>query len=501
VKDRGAGTSRRSFLKGSALAGGGVLLGSGGLNWVSPLVWREPLRIDENSSFWARTQAPKNAALEKDLGVDVAVLGGGLTGLSAAYYIRQVSPQKSVAVFEARGCGNGASGRNGAMVLTMTADRYMNFSASPAMDKQIYDLTAENIRALKKLSDATGVECDLETNGALQVFENAGEAKAALRYVEKARSLGMPVEFWDARQVTEALGTRVYTGGFFDPRGGQVHPMKLVHVFKSAAQSAGATVYEDTAVERVDEGAELVLHIGGGYRVTAKSMVLASNAFTPNMGFLRNSVLPLREYVAMTRPLSDRELAGVGWRLRVPFNDSRTQVFYLGLTKDGRVHIGGGTPRYEFNNGAGNARGADGARAGAAGARAGAGAGTGTGTGVAGLHTARLQRELTRIFPGLRGVEFEVNWSGMIDWSLDDSPSVGITGKHRNIFYGLGYSGHGVNLTSIFGRIIADLEAGRGAKWTQYPFVNANLTYVPNEPFRWLAAEGSLAWYRFTEGG
>jgi len=471
--------SRRAFLKNSALAGGGVLLGSAGLNWVSPLVWREPLWIDENASFWARSQAPKNPALDKDLSVDVAVLGGGLTGLSAAYYIRRLSPQKSVAVLEARGCGNGASGRNGAMVLTMTADRYMNFSASPALDKQIYDLTAENIRALAKLSDATGIECELETNGALQVFENAGEAKAALRYVEQARSLGMPVQFWDARQVTAALGTQVYTGGFFDPGGGQVHPMKLVHVFKSAAENAGAVIYENTVVEGVDEGAELLLHIGGGYRVTAKSLVLASNAFTPNMGFLRNSVLPVREYVAMTRPLSEKELEAIGWRMRVPFNDSRTEVFYLGLTKEGRIHIGGGAPRYEFNNGAGNAR---------------------TVAGVAGLHAVQLRRELTRIFPRLAGVEFDVHWSGMIDWSLDASPSVGTTGKHRNIFYGLGYSGHGVNLTSVFGRIIADLEAGRGAKWTQYPFVNANPIYVPNEPFRWLAAEGSLAWYRLTEG-
>jgi gamma-glutamylputrescine oxidase len=456
-----------------------MLLGSAGLNWVSPLIWRQPLTNDENASFWARSQAPKNPALDKDLSVDVAVLGGGLTGLSAAYYIRRASPQKSVAVLEARGCGNGASGRNGAMVLTMTADRYMNFSASPAMDKQIYDLTAENIRALAKLSDVTGIGCDLETNGALQVFENAGEAKAALRYVEQARSLGMPVEFWDARQVAAALGTQVYTGGFFDPRCGQVHPMKLVHVFKSAAESAGAAIYENTVVQGIDEGAELVLHTGGGHSVTAKSLVLASNAFTPNMGFLRNSVLPLREYVAMTRPLSEKELQAIGWKLRVPFNDSRTEVFYLGLTKEGRVHIGGGAPRYHFNNGAENAPASG---------------------GVAGLHAARLQRELTRIFPGLAGVEFEVNWSGMIDWSLDASPSVGTTGKHRNIFYGLGYSGHGVNLTSIFGRIIADLQAGREAKWTQYPFVNANLIYVPNEPFRWLAAQGSLAWYRLIEG-
>jgi glycine/D-amino acid oxidase-like deaminating enzyme len=371
------------------------------------------------------------------------------------------------------------------MLLTMTADRYMNFSDSPAMDKQIYDLTVENIRALAALSRATGIECDFEANGALQVFENAGEAKAALQYVQRARSLGMPVEFWDTGRVAAAIGTPAYIGGFFDPCGGQVHPMKLVHVLKSAAESAGAVVYESTVVESVEEGAPLLLHTGGGRRVTAKSLVLASNAFTPTMGFLRNSVLPLREYVAMTRPLSAVELEDVGWRLRVPFNDSRTEVFYCGMTQDGRIHIGGGAPRYEFNNGGGDR---------------GAGDDAGASAGIAGRHVAQLRRELTRMFPRLAGVEFDVHWSGMIDWSLDASPSVGVTGKHRNIFYGLGYSGHGVNLTSVFGRIIADLDAGREAEWTQYPFVNANLIYVPNEPFRWMAAEGSLAWYRLTEG-
>jgi gamma-glutamylputrescine oxidase len=463
---------RRRFLKNSALVGGGALLGGAGLNAISPMIWREPLPLEPNRSYWARSQPPQNPALAADLDVDVAVLGGGLTGLSAAYFIRRVSPQKSVAVLEAMGCGNGASGRNGAMVLTMTADRYMNFSSTPAVDKQIYDLTAANIRSLASLSAASGIDCELETQGALQVFDNAADAKAAREYVRQARSLGMPVEFWEARQVIGALGTEVYEGGFFDPSGGHIHPMKLVHVFKTAAESVGAAIYESTRVDSIDEGRELVLH-AGAHTIRAKSLVLASNAFTPNFGFLRNSVVPLREYVAMTRPLSEQELREVGWRLRVPFNDTRTEVFYLGLTQEGRIHIGGGTPRYDFNNGGGD-------------------------TGVA-ASVSRLQRELGRIFPRLAGIEFDVHWSGVVDWSLDASPSVGTTGKHRNIFYGLGYSGHGVNLTSIFGRIIADLAAGREDAWKHYPFVNASLDYVPNEPFRWLAAESGLAWYRLTE--
>jgi gamma-glutamylputrescine oxidase len=489
AKPRSA-TSRRRFLKNSALAGGGLLLGSSGLNLISPKIWHRPLPLDDNRSYWARSQPPQNPSLTQDLSVDVAIVGGGLTGLAAAYFIRRVSPQKSVAVLEARGCGNGASGRNGAMVLTMTADRYMNFSAAPAMDKEIYELTAGNIRSLSALSAAAGIDCELETQGALQVFTSAQDAAAAKDYVQQARSLGMPVELWDAGQVAGALGTEVYAGGFFDPNGGHVHPMKLVHVFKSAAENAGASIYDNTQVEEVEEGREVALLTAGGHTVKARSLVLASNAFTPDVGFLRNSVVPIREYVAMTRPLTDAQFKQLGWRLPVPFNDTRTEVFYLGLTKDRRIHIGGGTPRYEFNNGPGNAGSGTGAAPNAAAA---------TADGRTRSHVAQLQRELARIFPRLAGIEFDVTWDGMVDWSLDGSPSVGTTGKHGNIFYGLGYSGHGVNLTSIFGRIIADLEAGREEAWKRYPFVNAHLTYVPNEPFRWLAAESGLAWYRLTE--
>lgn len=467
-------SSRRRFLKNSALAGGGVLLGAAGVNSVSPLIWREPLHLDVNGSYWARSQPPQNPPLTTDLNVDVVVLGGGLTGLSAAYFIRQVSPHKSVAVLEAMGCGNGASGRNGAMVLTMTADRYMNFSASPDMDKQIYDLTAGNIGFLSTLGGVTGIDCELDTHGALQVFTNSEGAAAARDYVRRANSIGMPVQYWDAKKVTDAIGTAVYAGGFFDPSGGQVHPMKLVHAFKIAAQTEGATIYEGTRVDGIEEGRQIVLRTATGRTVRARSLVLASNAFTPNLGLLRNSVVPIREFVAMTRPLSDAQLADIGWRSGVPFNDARNETFYLGLTRDRRIHIGGGTPRYDFDNGGGKA-------------------------GDARVHVAQLQRELVRLFPKLAGMEFEIDWDGVVDWSLDASPSVGRTGMHGNIFYGLGYSGHGVNLTSVFGRIIADLEAGHDAAWKHYPFYNASLDYVPNEPFRWLAAEVGFAWYKLTE--
>jgi glycine/D-amino acid oxidase-like deaminating enzyme len=467
-------SNRRRFLKKAALAGSGGILGAAGLNQISPRIWREPMVFELNRSYWARSQPPQNPPLTENISVDVAVLGGGFTGLSTAYYIRSISPRKRVVVLEAMGCGNGASGRNGAMVLTMTDDRYMRLSADPAVDRRIYDLTAQNIQALLKLSAVTGIDCELETNGALQVLSTSEEVRAAQGYVQAARSVGIPVEYWNKQRVASAIGTGQYQGAFFDPNGGHIHPMKLVHVWKAAAESAGAEIYENTIVASIEEGPEHLVHTTAGLTIKAKSLVLATNAFTSRFGHFPNSIVPVHEYVAMTSPLSEQQLAEIGWRTRVPFNDSRTEVVYLGLTRDNRIHIGGGRPSYFFNNGLG-------------------------GLNEAGPHYAQLRGELVRLYPGLEGIKFEATWGGVVDWSLNESPAVGRTGRHNNIFYGLGYSGHGVNLTSVFGRIIADLEAGYEESWKPYPFLNASLDYIPNEPFRWLGAQSGLTWYHLKD--
>ena len=463
-------TSRRDFLKKSAYATGGAVISLAALNQISPAIWKMRIPLEPNDSYWALSRPPLSPPLTSNLDVDVAVVGGGFTGLSSAYFIRRTSPHKSVAVLEAQHCGSGASGRNGAMALTMTADRYMNFSADPLMDKRIYELTVQNIAFLVALGLHAGIDCEWQTQGALQVLGTAEDRNAAKDYVRQARQLGIPVEYWESPQIKRAIGTAAYEAAFFDPNCGQVHPMKLVSAWKTAAEAAGVAVYENTVVQHVEEGRTHVLSTGSGHEVRAKSLVLATNAFTPDLGFLKNAILPVQEYVAITAPLSAMELAQTGWRLPIPFNDSRTEVYYLGLTPDRRIHIGGGAPRYAFNSAGANAR-------------------------TKHLHEAQLRQELSRLYPSLSTVAFERSWHGVVDWSLDASPSVGATGRHNNVYYGIGYSGHGVNLTSLFGRIIADLEAGGPNPWTQYPFVNNRLYYVPNEPFRWLAAKTAIAWH------
>ncbi len=448
--------------------------GAAALNGITPFVLPEKMIFEPNHSYWAKALPRPNPPLANDLDADVAVIGGGFTGLAAAYYLKKSEPKKRIALLEAQRCGNGASGRNGAMLLTATEDRYMQWSTDPTLDKRIYDLTVKNIHRLRKLSDSLGVDAEIEQSGALQVCNTKDIAEASRDYVETARASGFPCEYWDRARLSGAIGTTVYEGAFFDPNSGQVHPGKLVQLFKSAAESLGVEIFESTPVVHVQEAERLSLSTQAGRTVRADALVLATNAFTSKLGYLRRAVTPFFDYVAMTAPLGEERLAKLGWSLRIPFNDSRTEVYYLGLTKDTRLHIGGGPVDYEFNNGLQDP--------------------TRTEERVAGLRA-----ELARIFPSLAAEPFENTWSGAVDMSLDQTSAVGQMGKHGNIFYGIGFSGHGVNLTSIFGQIIADLVEGRGAQWSWWPYLNRLPLYTPNEPFRWALVQLALGYYRLTD--
>ena len=183
----------------------------------------------------------------------------------------------------------------------------------------------------------------------------------------------MPVEYWDGKRLATAIGSAVYRGGYFDPNGGHVNPMKLVRVFKAAAERAGASVYENTVIEQVDAGPVHTLSTRDGHLVRCNRWYWPATRSPPTWDISGNSILPLREYVGITRPLSEQERSALGWHSRVPFND-RGRGLLFGLTADRRVHIGGGAPQYSFNNAPPTSSEAD-------------------------THRRRLAAELARVFP------------------------------------------------------------------------------------------------------
>ena len=468
-------SSRRNFLRKTALTGAGGVAAAAACNVVSPCVVREEMVFDANQSYWANALPAPNPPLAENIDAEVAIIGAGLCGLSTAYYLKKDGATKGrVVVLEAVRCGNGASGRNGAMILTMTADRYMQWSGDSELDKRIYDLTAANICKLSELSRSLGIDAEIEQNGALQVCNTKADAAQARNYVQKAQAARLPCEFWEKEKVVEALGTRAYEGAFFDPGSGQVHPGKLVTLFKVAAESAGVDIFEQTPVVHIEEGERIRIWTKDGRTVSAQSLVLATNSYSSKLGYLRRATTPVFDYVGITAPLSATALALAGWESRIPFNDCRTEVFYLGQTRDHRIHIGGGPVDYLFNNGLGQPHNAE-------------------------TRYAALHGELVRIFPALATEPFALQWGGFVDMSLDESPAVGRMGKHDNIFYAIGFSGHGVNLTSIFGEILSDLIHGNRADWRWLPYLDRLPPYIPNEPFRWLGVQLALGCYRLED--
>jgi gamma-glutamylputrescine oxidase len=466
--------SRRNFLKTSVAAGAAAAAGGATVNALFPALIPEKMVFETNQSFWAKALPSTNPSLQAYVEADVAVIGGGFTGLSAAYYIKQGNEKSRVLLLEAARCGNGASGRNGAMLLNSTEDRYMRWSEDPALDKRIYDLTAENSRRLSALSAQLNVDAEIELNGALQMCNTEEIADEGRKFVEKARHAGFPYEFWDSYKIEETVGTKAYPAALFDPGSGQLHPGKLVNLFKTAASSAGVEIYEGTPIVHVEEGERITLTTAHGKTIRAQSLVLATNAYSSALGYLRQAIAPVFDYVCITPPLTEAHLTEIGWKKRIPFNDSRTELFYLGLTRDDRIHIGGGPVDYVFNNGLQEPA-------------------------NAAKRFEGLRTELARIYPRLEGIHFETTWSGAVDMSIDEASSVGQLSKHGNIFYAIGFSGHGVNLTSVFGRILADLVYGKAKEWTWLPYLNRVPPYIPNEPFRWLGIQAALRYYRLTD--
>ena len=194
--------TRRRVLQSAGLATLGTAAGAITLNAVAPRLWPQTAPVDLNDSYWAAALPAAEPALRNAIDVDVAVIGGGLTGLATAFYLRRADPSRRVALFEARACGNGASARNGAMLLTSTADRWMIASDHPELDRRIYELTVDNIARLRLLAARFGHDIELETRGAAQTLNDAGQVDEARMRARRLSEQGMPLNFWTADEVT-----------------------------------------------------------------------------------------------------------------------------------------------------------------------------------------------------------------------------------------------------------------------------------------------------------
>jgi glycine/D-amino acid oxidase-like deaminating enzyme len=427
--------------------------------------------FDPNDSYWALEQPPANPPLIEDMAVDVAIIGGGYTGLAAAWRLAQAAPGLKIALLEAQQVGHGASGRHGGMVLPQPGPESFEIAHDLETHKLTYDLTVESMQELQALARSSGMAADLRLDGFVHTFLDEEDRPYYEEYVDQVQRAGIPLELWDEDETAEALGTEVYVGGVYDPNGGSVHAMKLIKVLKAAAEGAGVRIFGDSPVLDVEEGEPARLRVGeAGRTVLADALVLATNGYTAALGFFKHRVMPVHVQTAVTPPLSARQLDSIAWQSRLPFFDSRNALFHAVLTPDNRIVIGGGSAEYFFGNDLRY-------------------------RGDLAAIGAMMLAELVRMYPALEGIQFESVWNGLLGMSFDGTPSVGVGGKFGNVYHGLAYSGQGVNLSFLFGDVIAALYQGKDHAWLQTPYANNRLPFIPPEPFRWIGVQAATKYY------
>ena len=404
-------------------------------------------------NYWFKTVDLENQKINESLRgshkADVVIVGGGYTGLSAAYHIRQKFPDKHIVLLEGACCGYGASGRNGGFCIATDLVGETENVDSETRQKNL-DVSFYGLKFIKRMIAEHGVECDLEENGMLEVALNEKQVRGLDEFKDELKSFGLDSTLLCGDELDTEIKSSRFIAGLKNPHGAILNPAKLAREMKRVVEEVGVDVRERTVVTRITPGKTNLVDTELG-DIRAPTLVIALNAYAYKLGFFKNRVIPISVFQIATEPLSKSQLESIGWGNRQGLSDMRTSFSYLILAKDNRIVMGGSFAYYD-NDAlcSGNDK----------------------------TFTHSVTQDLFTSFPQLKGLGIEHAWGGTTAYTLGSRiPSVGVMGDHQNIYYGVGLS-EGVPTTQTFGRIIADLMAGESNKFTNHYVVNSPVAYA-----------------------
>jgi glycine/D-amino acid oxidase-like deaminating enzyme len=417
-------------------------------------------------NYWFKTVDLENQVINEPLRdsheADVVIVGGGYTGLSAAYHIRQKFPEKHIVLLEGACCGYGASGRNGGFCITTDLLNDKD-KVDPEQRQNALEVSSYGLKFIKRMISEYGVECDLEENGMLEVALNSKHVRGLEEFQSFLKSYGLDATLLQGDELRSEIKSPRFIAGLKIPHGAILIPAKLVREMKRVVEEVGVEVRERTVVTRITPG--ITNHIDTELGdIRAPILVVALNAYAHKLGFFKNRVFPLGVFQIATEPLNNEQLESIGWGNRQGLSDMRTLFSYLVLTKDNRIVMGGSDFVYYDNDAlsSGNDK----------------------------TITHSITKDLFASFPQLEGLDIEHAWGGTTSYTLSEYPSVGVMGDHQNIFYGVGL-GEGVPTTQTFGRIIADLMSGESNEFTNHYVVNHPIPYAGPTSLRGVFGRGA----------
>jgi len=470
---RGAKISRRAFLGGMAVGAAGTWGLSRGLARLGADPARPPQLYEYFlDNFWFQTtdleHQQLNAPLKGSHTADIAIIGGGFTGLSSAYHLSRAFPNKKIILLEGACCGYGASGRNGGFCDAGFSGLLPYVEAvGPELGRKGFDASLYGIGQIKRLIAEEGIACDFEENGMLETALNDEHARELEKHQRTYRAMGLDAVLLQGKDLEAEIRSPRYVAALKFPYGGILNPAKLARGMKPVIERAGVEVRERTVVLRVIPGKVHVVETEMG-TIRAPVLVLGLNGYAPKLGFFRDRVLPLCSYVIATAPLSPSQWEAIGWPRRQGIADMRVLFDYQRPTADGRIVIGGSDAPYFADDAlsAGNYKPA----------------------------IEAVTRSLFTTFPQLEGLRIDHAWGGTMGFTMDFTPSVGVMGEDKNIFYGVAYNGEGVAFSQTAGRIISELMTGEDSERTKLCVVNHQMPYLGPSSLR-IVFERLYKWY------
>ncbi len=387
--------------------------------------------LDMPRSYYVATAnpAPVEAPLTDEIAADLVVIGGGCTGLSAALHAAERG--LSVVVLEGGRIGWGASGRNGGQIIPglRKGAAELTRTYGPERASALFHLALEARTLVLDLIDRHAIACDLKTTGHLLAAVKAADLRDMDEEAEcLVRVMNYPhVERLSADQ-TRAQVEAPYQGGLLDRLGGHMHPLNYTLGLAAAARAAGVTIHEQSeavGLDQQDGGVRVTTHKGA---VRARHAILAGDALLTGLApRVNHRIMPVANYVIATEPLGDAAHRLIPHDAAV--SDTRFVVNYYRLSEDGRLIFGGGE-RY---------------------------------TRAPPVDIAQFVRpHMERVFPQLRGTPITHAWGGLVSIPATRLPHVGRQGE---VLFAHGYSGMGVILSTLAGKLLVEGLAGETSRF------------------------------------
>jgi len=410
------------------------------------------------SNYWLTTTAmPRGTPGSLHTRVDVAIIGAGFTGLSAARALAKKGG--SVAVLEANSIGWGASSRNGGMVLTGLKLSAETLAKRYGMELtcRMYATSLESIDLVEKLVRDENIDCSFSRCGHLEVACKQSHFDAYARSVELiAKQFQHELRIVPRHELATEIGSGIYFGGIVDETSAGVNPAQYVSGLATAALGAGACIYENARVQQIQRNSQ---NGSAGFSIlTSRGNIFAQNVLVATSGYtsgatpaLQKKIIPIGSFIIATECIPEDLARELSPRNRMIF-DSKHYLHYYRLTPDNRMLFGGRAAFFpETSN-------------------------------TIQRSAEILRRDMVEVYPQLRDFSIEHAWGGTLDFCFDTMPHAG---QMDGIYYALGFAGHGVAMATYLGTKLAEMMSGGSSEipFAAIPFPGAPLGLYTGKPW------------------